>query len=408
MFRRTKVHLSGPPSRSPRGVLVGAVAALAVLAGPGAASAMADGGGALYTQTNDPAGNVVQKFDRSRDGKLTPAGTFSTGGAGLADLGGRQGAIELSEDEDTVYATNAGSNTVSVFRVRDHDDDDDDDDRRGRHSRGDDDDDDGKGHHSRDDLELIGTFPSGGVAPLSVDEQDGRVYVLNSGGTPNVTAFSTARRGALWPIPGGTRELPGADGAAQVSVTPDGRRLVVSERLSNRLETLALDRFGRPGAPVITASSGTTPFGFAISHRGHVIVSEAGTNSASSYRIGSGGLLGVITPALALNQGGVCWVAVSPDGRYAYTGNAGGTISGLAVDRDGSLTALDADGVTAVPRQSPRDLDFTSNGRFVYAVSPGNATDGGSVTGYRVARDGSLTEITSAPAAADITGAAVD
>jgi 6-phosphogluconolactonase len=351
-----------------------ALGALAALAGPTAAMAS---GGALFTQTNDPAGNVVQKFDRARDGRLTPAGTYATGGLGLADLGGRQGAIELSEDGDTVYATNAGSNTVSVFRVR-------------------------------DGLELIGTFPSGGQAPLSVDEQDGRVYVLNSGGTANVTTFTTGPHGALRPIPGGTRKLPGADGTAQVSVTPDGRRLVVSERLSNRLETLALDRFGRPATPVITASSGTTPFGFGISGSGHVIVSEAGTNSVSSYRIGSGGLLGVITPALALNQGGVCWVAVSPDGRFAYTGNAGGSISGLAVDGDGSLSALDADGVTAVPPQSPRDLDFARNGRFVYAVSPGNATDGGSVTGYRVGNDGSLTEITSVPAAADITGAAAD
>jgi 6-phosphogluconolactonase len=384
MFTASKVHLPGARLRSPRRLLVGALGALAVLAGPAAADAMA-GQGALYTQTNDPAGNVVQKFDRTRDGRLTPAGTFATGGVGLATLGGRQGAIELSDDEDTVYATNAGSDTVSAFRVRDRDAG---DDRR------------------RKGLELIGTFPSGGQAPLSVDEQDGRVYVLNSGGTPNVTAFTTGRRGALRPIPSGARELPGADGAAQVSVTPDGRRLVVSERLSNRLETLALDRSGRPAAPVITASSGTTPFGFAISHRGDVIVSEAGTNSVSSYRIGSGGQLGSVTPALALNQGGVCWVAVSPDGRFGYTGNAGGSISGLAVDRDGSLSALDADGVTAVPRQSPRDLDFDRSGRFVYAVSPGNATDGGSVTGYRVGNDGSLTEITSAPAAAGITGTA--
>jgi 6-phosphogluconolactonase len=390
MFRQSFVRQPGARRRS-RSLLVGAVAAVALLVGPGVADAMADDG-ALYTQTNDPAGNVVQKFDRARDGRLTVAGTFSTGGAGLAELGGRQGAIELSDDEDTVYATNAGSNTVSVFRVRDRDDDDDDRDRGDR----------------QDGLELIGIVPSGGEAPLSVDEQDGRVYVLNSGGTPNVTAFSTARRGALRPIAGGTRELPGADGAAQVSVTPDGRRLVVSERVSNRLETLTLDRAGRPAAPVITASSGTTPFGFAISRRGHVIVSEAGTNSGSSYGFGSTGGLGVITPALPLGQGGVCWVAVSPDGRFAYTGNAGGSISGLAVDRGGSVTALDADGVTAVPRQSPRDLDFTENGRFVYAISPGNATDGGSVTGYRVEKDGSLTEITSAPAAADITGAAAE
>ena len=86
--------------------VLGATVALAVLAGPAAAGAMADPG-AVYTQTNDPAGNVVQAFDRDARGELTPAGTFSTGGAGLAALGGRQGAVELSDDESTVYAVNA-------------------------------------------------------------------------------------------------------------------------------------------------------------------------------------------------------------------------------------------------------------------------------------------------------------
>ena len=56
---------------------------------------------------------------------------------------------------------------------------------------------------------------------------------------------------------------------------------------------------------------------------------------------------------------------------------------------------------------SPRDLDFARNGRFLYAVSPGNATTSGRVTGYRVGADGTLTEVGSVPAAAPgITGAA--
>src|SRR4051794_36158020 len=86
--------------------LLGATAAVAFLAGPAAAGAMADPG-ALYTQTNDPAGNTVQAFERDAHGALTPVGTFATGGAGLASLGGRQGAVELSGDADTVYAVNA-------------------------------------------------------------------------------------------------------------------------------------------------------------------------------------------------------------------------------------------------------------------------------------------------------------
>ena len=37
------------------------------------------------------------------------AGTFATGGVGLAGLGGRQGAVELSDDGRNLYAVNAGS-----------------------------------------------------------------------------------------------------------------------------------------------------------------------------------------------------------------------------------------------------------------------------------------------------------
>jgi 6-phosphogluconolactonase len=388
MFRRANIPTRAAAPRSARRFGVAAVAALAVLAGPAAANAMAEQG-ALFTQTNDPAGNAVQKFDRAKDGSLTPAGTFPTGGVGLATLGGRQGAVELSDDEETVYAINAGSDSVTAFRVRGEDDDD--DDRRKDRDAG---------------LELIGTVASGGAAPVSVDEHRGRVYVLNSGGVPNVTGFNVDRRGGLAPIPGGSRELPGALGAAQVSVVPDGSRLVVSERESDRLETLALDRRGRPGQPVITTSSGDTPFGFAISRRGDVIVSEAGASTVSSYRVGAGGLLAAITASLPVNQGAACWVAVSPDGRFAYTGNAAGSISGFAVGRSGSLTPLDADGRTAVLNPTPRDLDFSRSGRFLYAVSPGNGTTGGVVTGYRVRSDGSLVEITRAPAAAGITGAA--
>ena len=341
---------------------LGALAAAAFLAGPAAAGAMADPG-AVYPQTNDPTGNVVQAFQRDARGELTPAGSFSTGGAGLAALGNRQGAVELSDDESTVYAINGGSNSVSVFDA------------------------------GRSGLALEDVAPSGGVAPNSVDEHHGRVYVLNSGGTPNVTAFRARRDGSLEQI--GRRDLPGALGAAQVSVSPGGDALVVSERLSNRLETLPLDDAGRPGAPTITASSGAVPFGFAFGHRGDLVVSEAGASTVSSYRLGSGGL-DLITASLPVGFGAACWVAISPNGKLAYTGNASGSISGFAIGAEGELTPL---GTTPTP--SPRDLAFSRNGRYLYAVSPT-----GRVTGYRVATDGALELVTSVPAAAGLTGIA--
>jgi 6-phosphogluconolactonase (cycloisomerase 2 family) len=232
---------------------------------------------------------------------------------------------------------------------------------------------------------------------------------VNSGdtplrGRPNVTEF-VAPFGHLIRVPGGTRELaPGAAGIAQVSVAPGGRGLVVTERDANRIETLALDVLGRPGAPVVTPSVGATPFGFDFGRHGELIVSEAGASTVSSYRLGLFGDLSPITRALAVGQGAACWVAVSPDGRFAYTGNAAGSISGFAVDRTGALTPLDADGLTAsLPAAfTPRDLAFDRSGHFLYEVSPG-----GQVAGFRVGTDGSLQQITSAPAAAGLTGIAV-
>jgi 6-phosphogluconolactonase len=359
--------------------LVAAIAAALLALGASAADAMA-APGAVYTQTNAADGNAVQKFDRAGDGSLTPAGTFPTGGSGLSSPGGRQGAVALSDDERTVYAVNSGSDSLTAFRV------------------------------TTDGLSLIGSVPSGGVAPVSVDEHRGRVYVLNSGdtpsrGTPNVAAFEARFGGAPAAIPGGVRDLaPGASGTAQVSVSPDGQRLLVTERVSNRLETLALDRSGRAGEPVVTASSGTTPFGFDFDRRGRVVVSEAFESTVSSYSVGFLGGLSTITASLSVNQGAACWVAVSPNGRYAYTGNAAGSISGFEIDApSGALTALDADGGTALLPDpfTPRDLEFDRTGRFLYAISPG-----GQVTGYRVARDGSLDSIGNVPAATGITGAA--
>jgi 6-phosphogluconolactonase (cycloisomerase 2 family) len=351
--------------------------ALAVLGGASAAQAHAFPG-AVYTETNAATGNAVQQFDRAGDGTLRLAGTFATGGTGSSTPGGRQGAVALSADGRALYAVNSGSDSVSEFAVT---------------PRG---------------LISLGSIASGGIAPVSVAVADGRVYVLNSGDTPsrgtaNVTAFASLPFGRLVRLPGGTAELPGAAGTAQVSVTPDGRRLLVSERVSNRLESLSLDRFGRPYAPVVTPSSGATPFGFGFDGRGDAIVSEAGASTVSSYRVGALGGLSSITAALPVGPGAACWVAVSPDGRYAYTGNATGSISGFAVGRDGTLTALTPGGITAsLPAPfTPRDLAFSRDGRYLYAVSPG-----GAVLGFRAGRDGSLTPDGTTPAATGLTGAA--
>ena len=136
-------------------------------------TAMAHGGpgGAVYTQTNSPAGNAVHRLDRGSDGSLTPVAIYRTGGTGTGASLSSQGPVALSDDGRVLVAVNAGSNDISSFRV-------------GR-----------RGH-----LTLVDRVPSGGVLPNSVDIDRGSVYVLNAAGaTPNVTAFDVDGSGDLRP-----------------------------------------------------------------------------------------------------------------------------------------------------------------------------------------------------------------
>ena len=93
--------------------------------------------------------------------------------------------------------------------------------------------------------------------------------------------------GDLSPLPGSTRPLTpnpagGITDAAQIQFTPDGSALLVTEKASNTLDTFAV-RGGYAGTAVPHASAGTTPYGFDFDARGHAIVSEAASGSASSY-----------------------------------------------------------------------------------------------------------------------------
>ena len=347
--------------RSRKRIAVGVIAAAAALAFT--ASTAAAGGnhsdrkvGSVYTLTNSSSGNAVVAFDRLADGSLVEQGTYSTNGTGTGAGLGSQGALAL--DGDHLYAVNAASNSISQFRVRDS------------------------------GLVLQSTVPSGGMTPISLTVRHHVLYVLNGGGTANITGFVVGPRNLI-ALPGSTRQLsPGAAAPAQVSFTPDGDSLVVTEKASNTIDTFRV-RFGYAGTAVSSPSAGNTPFGFDFDRRGHLLVSEAG-GSASSYSLGRHGEASVISGAVATHNAAPCWLVTTPNGRFAYTANAGaGTLSGFSVGHDGSLTLLAADGVSASFGAGSHPLDeiVTSDGRFLY-----NLTDGFHViNGFAIDRDGSLT-----------------
>jgi DNA-binding beta-propeller fold protein YncE len=224
--------------------------------------------------------------------------------------------------------------------------------------------------------------------PISLTVHDHLLYVLNAGGTANITGFDTHGDG-LTPIPGSTRGMgPGASGPAQVSFDPHGRVLVVTEKASNTIETFYVDG-DVPDSAAVFASVGDTPFGFDFDRRGNLLVSNA-ANSASSYSVSREGRVNVISGAVPTFQGAPCWLVASKDGRYAYTANAGGgTISGFSVGNDGSLTLLTPGGATANLGAGSHPLDeaVTKDGRYLYNLTDGFHT----ITGLAIGNDGSLT-----------------
>jgi 6-phosphogluconolactonase (cycloisomerase 2 family) len=305
--------------------------------------------GAVYTMSNATDGNSVLVFDRLASGALVPAGEYPTGGLGTGGGLGNQGAVVLTEDERFLFVVNPASGDVSVFAV------------------------------SRGGLVLVDVEDSAGEQPVSLTVDRDLLYVLNAG-SDSIAGFTVANDGKLSPLPGSIQPLSGAGtGPAQIQFSPDGRVLVVTEKNTNRILTYAVGSNGLPGAPQVFDSSGTTPFGFAFGKRGQVLVSEAeggapDAGTVSSYEVERDGALELIDPSVPTNQTAICWLVVTPSGRFAFGTNTGSdSISGFAIDHDGHLTLLEPDGRNGVTGDgsAPIDMALDRSGRYLYTLNTG-------------------------------------
>src|SRR3989454_10128051 len=108
---------------------------------------------------------------------LTVAGTVATGGTGTGSGLGSRGALALSDDGRWLFAVNAGSNDVSIFRV------------------------------GPAGLSLTSRIPSGGTQPVSLTVHGNLLYVLNGGVSGNIAGFALDANGGAAAIPGARRAL---------------------------------------------------------------------------------------------------------------------------------------------------------------------------------------------------------
>ncbi len=306
----------------------------------------------VFVQTNETNANRVLAFARGDDGTLTKLGEYATGGAGdgVPHLTS-QGSVVLSRDGRQLLVTNAGSGDVSFFAVEE------------------------------DGLRLVETAPTG-AAPKSLAEYDGLIAVLNTGDR------------SLTLLPAGETIALEAKDPAQVGFSPDGRTLVVTDRGTDAIYTFPV-RDGRLGDALATPSSGPTPYGFAFTTKGTLVVTEAfgaqrGKAAASSYVLRDGGV-SAVTRSAGNGRSEICWAVVTTDDRYAFTTNfADGAVSRYAIAADGSIALEDAVAASSVEGSTGlRDEDLTADGRFLYAID----ADAQRIFGWQVGDGGSLAPV---------------
>ena len=317
--------------------------------------------GAVYVQTNEPENRLIA-YRRWTDGVLERIGDVPTGGKGDATPHlTSQGSVVLTGDARHLLVANAASDDVSVFAI------------------------------GADGAPSLLRTVSAGSAPKSIAEHDGLVYVLSTD-KPSVNGFRLGMEG-LESLMGSERPLSAGDAdPAQIGFTQDGETLIATERGTDSIVAYAVGSDGLLGEPKVYASSGPTPYGFAISGNGTLVTTEAfraekGAAAASSYSI-AGDSVTPITASVGNGRSEICWAVVTPDDRFVFTTNfADGAVSRYAIGTDAGLTLEDATAGIAVDGQPGlRDEDLTADGRFLYAID----ADGGRIYGWAVGDGGSL------------------
>ena len=198
----------------------------------------------------------------------------------------------------------------------------------------------------------------------------------------------------LAPLAGSTRPLgAGSAGPAQVSFSPNGKTLVVTEKASSTIDTyVGRTRTASPARRSSTRPRAARPFGFAFDKRGDVLTSDA-AGSASSYADREERL------ALRDQRRGAdasrARRAGSSRARTAATRTrrtrGSGTISGFPVGHDGSLSLLDPSGAAGNLGAGSHPLDeiMSRDGKFLHVLVDGTHTVGT----FRIGYDGGLTWI---------------
>ncbi len=344
--------------------------------------------GRLYTETNAKANQVIV-LDRHADGTLAREQAVSTGGAGGAGRRGcktvevcpfvdSEGQIDMIQPRHLLFAVNAGSDTVSSFRVTAH------------------------------GLKLVDQQPSGGRFPDSVTAKGNLVYVVNTGSL-SVTGFRVSAAGKLTPIRGDNRKLdsharPGT--ARQIGLDNRSKLLAVTLLNPAEIETFRVSASGALGAPRKFQTNDTLPFGFVFDSADRMVVTQIhdfsgphGTVAVYKVTASSGAAKTIdLKPASGF---GPCWIVLATGSRFVYVVNTGAgtrtgaTIAAYQLSGAGVLTQIQVTSplktAAGKPEYERTNALLSSDGRYLYVLVPGRTSSTSRLDIYAVRSDGKLT-----------------
>ena len=338
-----------------------------------------DRAGSVFVLSNDIVANAVIVFPRRRDGHLGESTSYPTGGRGTGRGLGNQDGLIMDDDHQMLYGVDAGSDEISAFDIV-----------GGR-------------------LQFAQRVSSNGNQPISIAMHDELLYVLNDGANSNITGFRVARNGRLVPLDGSTRARSAPAGSidgAQISFSPDGNTLIVTEKAANVIVAYPVLRNGRTGEPRVIPSSGATPFGFDFTPNGTLIVSEAfggaaGASAVSSYAVNRASQVRLVSGSVPNGEAAVCWIVTTRDGALAFASNTNShTVNTYAVRRNGELSVVANSVVSTGAGSGPVDMALSRQDKYLYVRNGGNST----ISIFMPESDGTLTPlatVTGLPAGAN-------
>lgn len=399
--RRTGRLSPGPVNLSRLAALV-AVVALAVTPRPAAAQhpLVQKVKNIVYVESNDPGGNAIFAFSRAGDGSLTqlPGSPFPTGGLGvtptfaLGPFDADQEVI-LNPDGTLLFAVNGGSDTIAVF-----------------------------------DVNIDGSltpvegspFPSGGSNPASVNLAGNILCVVNQDqdpdhpgqSLPNYTTLRVSSTGQLTPIPRAAFSLDLGSSPTQALPAPQGNivfgcdflggtlrsfKLQPDGRLAPRAaQGLPLDLFTPTGAPPL-------PLGLVVHPKQPLLyVGLVTINQIAVYDYTDSGQLNFLQ-AVPDTGDGVCWLTINKYATRLYASNTGDPSVGVFDISKDPRTPTQIQNVLLNNPGGGGGFEFRldSTNQWLHVISQQSSPTANVMANalhtFRVAEDGTLTEVPSSP-----------